>query len=124
MQVISENLFLIFVLSCVIAITWLPILWLALSIFTPKSLLEKYFKEPHFTIYETIFMKEFPGFLVRTGVFGWLLVFPFLDRKRNIKCINEYSPRWYCLFLKIFIYSSIILALWFLISFLLLVFLS
>jgi hypothetical protein len=86
----------------------MPLSWLLLSIFTPKELLNKYFKEPHFTITETIMMKEFPGFLLRTGIFGWLLLFPRLDKKRKIKNIHEYIPQWYHIALNTFTIAVIV----------------
>ncbi len=84
-------------------VLWMPITWLFLSIFTPKALLDKYFKEPHFTVVETIFMAQFPGFLMRTAMFGWALFFPSLTKKRKIKDPIKYMPRWYAVALKIFI---------------------
>ncbi len=84
-------------------VIWMPITWLLLSIFTPKTLLDKYFKEPHFTVIETIFMAQFPGFLMRTAMFGWALFFPALTQKRKIKDPIKYMPRWYAIALKVFI---------------------
>ncbi len=102
MQLVGEKLFLIFFWVCFIGLLWMPITWLLLSIFTPKKLLDKYFKEPHFSLTETIMLKEFPGFLMRTAIFGWLLIFPSLDKKRNIKNVSSYMPRWYAIALNVF----------------------
>ncbi|MGH1486885.1 MAG: hypothetical protein ACRBCI_11735 [Cellvibrionaceae bacterium] len=107
MQITGEQVFLIFFGACLFSILWLPITWVLLSVFTPKRLLEKYFKEPHFTQTETVMMREFPGFLLRTGIFGWLLLFPKLDNKRKIKDIDKHIPRWYNFFLKFFIIIDI-----------------
>ncbi|MBX2807639.1 MAG: hypothetical protein KTR20_03320 [Cellvibrionaceae bacterium] len=63
---------------------WITALaWLLLSIFTPKTLLDNYFKERHFTLTETIMMRGFPGFLLRTTIFAWALLLPSLDKPRN-----------------------------------------
>ncbi|OMH32763.1 hypothetical protein BGP75_14660 [Motiliproteus sp. MSK22-1] len=86
-------------------IVWGPITWLLLSIFTPKALLDKYFKEPHFTLTETYMMRGWPGFLMRTAIFGWSLILPSLGKKRQIKETWKYMPRWYAIALKIFIYG-------------------
>ena len=83
----------------------MPLTWLLLSIFTPKSLLDKYFKEPHFTLTETYMMRGWPGFLMRTAIFGWSLILPSLGKKRQIKETWKYMPRWYAIALKIFIYA-------------------
>ncbi len=75
----------------------MPITWVLLSMFTPKVLLDKYFKEPHFTLTETIMLAQFPGFLIRTGIFGWLLLLPRVgaNGKRKISNVKDYMPRWY-----------------------------
>lgn len=103
-----DNLFLILMVITIAGVLWMPITWLLLSIFTPKPLLEKYFKEPHFTLTETVLMAQFPGFLIRTGIFAWLTLIPSLDRKRNIKDIKDYIPYWYSLALKIFMIGVVL----------------
>lgn len=84
----------------------MPIAWLMLSFFTPKKLLDHYFKEPHFTLTETYMLKEFPGFLIRTAIWGWALVMPSLDRKRKIKDIRNYMPLWYSVGLRVLVFGA------------------
>ncbi len=103
MQITGEQLATVFFIVMFAGVLWMPITWLLLSIFTPKTLLDKYFKEPHFTVVETIFMAQFPGFLIRTGIFAWLALLPSLDKKRKIKDVAKYVPHWYAIALKIFI---------------------
>lgn len=104
MGITGENLFLFLFWTMFIGVLWIPISWLLLSILTPKKLLDRYFKEPHFTLAETILMAQFPGFLMRTAMFGWALFFPSLAiRKRKIEDIEQYMPHWYVIALKIFI---------------------
>ncbi len=50
-------------------------------------------------------MRQFPGFLIRTAIFGWLLVFPSLDKKRNIKNIHQFMPLWYSILLKVYMFG-------------------
>ncbi|MGH1486884.1 MAG: hypothetical protein ACRBCI_11730 [Cellvibrionaceae bacterium] len=101
-QELFDNLFLITMIIIIAGILWMPVTWLFLSVFTPKELLDKYFKEPHFSPTETIMLKEFPGFLIRTGIFAWLALRPSLDKKRGIKNIEHYMPKWYAILLKAF----------------------
>ena len=108
MQVVPEYLAHIFFMTVLPGAVWIPIAWLVLSFLTPKKLLEKYFKEPHFTLTETVLMAQFPGFLLRTGIFGWLLLFPALDKKRNIKNVGDEIPRWYSVSLKVFMVGAIV----------------
>ncbi len=103
MKITGHELFLFWFWVMFAGVLWMPITWLLLSIFTPKALLDKYFKEPHFTVVETIFMAQFPGFLMRTAMFGWALFFPSLTKKRKIKDPIKYMPRWYAIALKTFI---------------------
>ena len=95
MQSLGESL--AFVLFSVVfaGILWIPATWTILTYLTPKKLLEKYFKEPHFTQTEIIFMSLFPAKLIRTSIFGWILLFPSLDRKRKIRDCRELMPLWY-----------------------------
>ncbi len=96
MQITGEQLaFFYFSVGFSCVLLWMPA-WLLLSIFTPKILLDKYFREPHFTLTETVMMAQFPGFLIRTAIFAWLIIFPKLGRKkRQIWKVKNYMPRWY-----------------------------
>ncbi|OMH32079.1 hypothetical protein [Motiliproteus sp. MSK22-1] len=102
MSITSHHLAIVLFATMFAWILWGPITWLLLSIFTPKSLLEKYFKEPHFTLTETYIMRGWPGFLLRTGIFSWSLLLPSFGKKRQIKETWKYMPRWYAIALKIF----------------------
>ena len=101
MQVTPATLTLVMLFTAIGGVLVLPLGWLLLSIFTPKTLLDRYFKEPHFTLAETYMLREFPGFLLRTSIWGWALVLPFLDRKRNIKNVRAYMPLWYATALRV-----------------------
>ena len=95
------------------AFFWLPTSWVLLTVLTPKSLLEKYFKEPHFTFKETIFLAQFPGSLMRTAMFGWMLVWPSRAHKiRKIYDVHLYMPNWYRRALKALIYADIFTLIW------------
>lgn len=103
MQITVEHLAIIMFAIMIIGVIWMPATWLALSILTPRSLLDRYFKEPYFTVTETVMMKMFPGFLLRTAMFGWSLYFPNLGKKRGIINPGQYMPFWYAAALRVFI---------------------
>lgn len=103
-----DSLFLIMMTVIIGSLLWIPPAWLLLSIFTPKKLLTAYFKEPHFSRAETILMASFPGFLMRTVIFGWLVLIPALDRKRKIKGAIAIMPAWYRIALRVFILGNMI----------------
>lgn len=107
MPVTPELLFFVMFMIIFIGFLWIPITWLSLSILTPKPLLDRYFKEPHFTLTETYMLKEFPGFLMRTAIWGWALVWPSRDRARKIKNVRDYMPLWYAIGLRIYIWGTL-----------------
>jgi len=107
-QKIFDFLFLVAMLIAIAGVLWIPITWYLLSAFTPKKLLEKYFKEPYFSLTETILMAQFPGFLIRTGIFGWVILLPSLDKKRNIRGIIHDMPLWYRIALNILIVGAMV----------------
>ena len=108
MQITPHILFLVMIWTAIVAVLWIPLTWLLLSVFTPKSLLDRYFKQPHFTLTETYMMREFPGFLIRTSIWGWLLLIPSVDRKRGIKNIRSYMPFWYALGLRVLVVGAML----------------
>jgi hypothetical protein len=82
--------------------------WLLLSIFTPKALLDRYFKEPHFSLTETIMLRGFPGFWIRTSIFAWTILFPAKSQGRQMKNIREIAPLWYKLSVCCALFSGLI----------------
>ncbi len=94
MPITGEQLALFYFTVLFSGILWMPA-WLLLSIFTPKKLLHQYFKEPHFTLTETVLLAQFPGFLFRTVIFSWAVLIPKLGEKRRIENIKECMPNWY-----------------------------
>lgn len=94
-----------------LAIAWIPIwipIWWFLGISTPKTVISTYFKEPHFTKGELVFMNLFPGLLFRTAIFGWALCIPSLGKKRELINLSQTVPKWYAVTLKIFVAGSMI----------------
>lgn len=73
---------------------WLPLL-LIITLITPKKLLDKYFKPPHFNSGELIVFGSFPGFFMRTSLFCRLYMTPKTASKRKLEGFVEDSPRWY-----------------------------
>lgn len=95
MQVIYDQLVSFMIIYMLfVCVVLLPML-LILSIFTPKQLLNQYFKEPYFSLTETIMLAGFPGFLIRTYLFAWAIFVPKRVAKRGIVSIGNYMPRWY-----------------------------
>ena len=107
MQLTSESIFLVLVTLILTSFLWLPIWWL-LDIFTPRKMLDHYFKEPHFNRGELIAFNLFPASLMRTAIFGWTLWFPSLSKKRQLSNLAEGTPRWYAIALKIYIAGSMV----------------
>lgn len=72
-----------------------PILMLAVTLITPKKLLVKYFKEPHFNAGELVAFSSFPTFLMRTALFCRLYLTPKAVKGRKLNGFVEDSPTWY-----------------------------
>lgn len=91
----------------------IPTMWLFLTLITPKTILENYFRYPHFTDSELEIMGSFPSSLLRTSIFSWVTVFPSLGRKRKISDIRINTPLWYkaliILWISVVIPSAIII---------------
>lgn len=75
-------------------VLWLPVL-LVLTLLTPKKLLDKYFKEPHFNTGEVVVLGSFPGFIMRTSMFFRFYLTPKSVSGRNLEGFVEDSPKWY-----------------------------
>lgn len=105
MQISQANfdiLFLIMIWMSIGGLIAIPIVWSLLTFLTPKKLLDTYFKEPHFSPAELIFMRHYPGIYVRTSIFGTVMILPFLDKKRKIRDSHKVMPLWYKIPLKAF----------------------
>jgi hypothetical protein len=72
----------------------LPV-WFLLCLFTPKILMDTYFKEPHFSLAETYMMRSFPGFWLRTGIFTWTIIMPWRSKNRKMDDIRSVAPKWF-----------------------------
>lgn len=113
MQIVYDNLFLIMIFIMIAGLIIIIPLWLLLTFLTPKSLLERYFKEPHFTYTETLIMSHFPSSLMRTSIFSWLLLLQSYGFKttRQIRDLDNHMPKWYAFlsrFLAVYVAFTII----------------
>ena len=63
--------------------------------FTPRVVMENYFREPYFTLTETYMLRQFPGSFFRTNVFGWSLLIPRLSKKRGLDKMRGNVPKWF-----------------------------
>ena len=70
---------------------------------TPRRLVERYFKAPHFTSAELAIFNVFPGTLMRTAIFMNLCIIPHKGKNRKMSDIREYAPQWYVIASKIFV---------------------
>lgn len=107
MQLTSENLSLIMFSLMLFQLITIPIGWGAMHLLTPKTLLERYFKEPHFNQGELFAFQVFPTMLLRTGIFIWACIMPQRTKGRYMTDIREYAPSWYLRCAKIFAISTL-----------------
>ena len=73
---------------------WLPLV-LIVTLTTPKALLNKYLKEPHFSKGELVAFSSFPTLFMRTALFCRLYLTPKAVKGRKLYGFVEDSPKWY-----------------------------
>lgn len=77
------------------ATAWaLPTL-LVIQLITPRKIVDRYFKQPHFNFGETVVLSHFPGSLLRTIVFMGGCI---SERYRTGRKLDSYLgvvPKWY-----------------------------
>ena len=82
-----------------------PIFCYIMFCVTPKKLVYRFFRYPHFNFGEIAFMSQFPGSVGRTIIIAAAVAcpFPYLTKRRGLERIRIYSPNWYILIASIFI---------------------
>lgn len=90
-------------------IIWLPLTWVAMLLLTPKILVQKYFKEPHFSKTELGLLSVFPGTLGRTGIFMGATFQERYRRNRKLEGYLDHVPSWYVKVSKVFTFCSLTL---------------
>jgi len=91
----------------IVFVLWMPPAWLMMRFLTPKKLLDRYFKEPHFTSAEIALFSHFPGTLMRTGIFMNLCVWPNRGERRKITDLTSYADGWYITASKLFVFFTL-----------------
>ena len=81
---------------------WMPPTWLLMRFLTPRKLVERYFKKPHFTNAELALFSHFPGTLMRTMIFIAACVHPHRGKKRQMTDVPDHVPNWYLTLAKCF----------------------
>lgn len=107
MQITPELVFLVMMIL-IISYVWMPPAWLLMRVITPKNLVEKYFKPPHFNGGELIMMRHFPGSLFRTMILMGASVWPKLAKKRELMSLEHDAPEWYKRCSKVFIIATFV----------------
>lgn len=79
---------------------------IVLHLLMPKTVLDRYWKEPYFRPFELMLFSGWSFFAhMRTLMFMWTFVFPRLGKKRRIVDAHRLVPRWYRI-------ASVILCVW------------
>ena len=107
MQITSGDVFIFSIWLAIIYLLWMPATWLLMRFLTPKQLVERYFKKPHFTNAELALFSHFPGTLMRTGIFMNLCVLPKKGKKRKIINIRDNVSNWYVVLSHIFVFFAL-----------------
>ena len=82
---------------------------LIMRFITPRHLVERYFKEPHFTRGELVMFRHFPGSIVRTLLFMYACwVSKKRCERRQLTDFAEVAPRWYVITSTVFTFWLLI----------------
>lgn len=81
-------------LMIALALAGVPLL-IILSNFTPKILLDKYLREPHYNIFEQAWYSVGLGKFMRTIQFAGAISWPWLVKKRKLGDMRYYAPWWF-----------------------------
>ncbi len=95
MQITMHHAVVFLLWQTVVGVIVLPLSWLAISYIIPRSLLNRYFKEPHFGPTELILLAQFPGSLTRGAMFVASIVMPKRGKKRQMTDVPDHAPVWY-----------------------------
>ncbi len=106
-QITSGDIFLLMFWLAFTYIIWMPPTWLLMRFITPKTLVDRYFKKPHFTSAELALFSHFPGSLMRAGILMNLCVWPHKGKKRQILEIRNDVPHWYVIASKCFVFFAL-----------------
>jgi len=84
------------------AVIWLPLASIAMQLLTPKILVERYFKEPHFSKAELALFSVFPGTFLRTSIFVGSCFQERYRRNRKLDGFLDLVPTWYVRIAKVY----------------------
>lgn len=102
-----ENVFLLFMGLAFSAFLLIPYT-LLMHFLTPKTIVQKYFKPPHFRAFECALFTGIPYAPMRTVMFMGVTAYPRLGKKRNLTELYKLAPKWYQAASKIFVYWVIV----------------
>lgn len=77
---------------------------IALTTFTPRSVIDRYVRPPHFTEFESVAYRHFPSSWIRTLLFSVAISFPFFRRFRHFGPIYKNVPMWFNLACRFYVY--------------------
>lgn len=101
---LSETFHLIFVASMYVIPLVGYLILILLTTFTPRTVMERYVRPPHFTEFEALAYRHFPSSWIRTLLFSVAISIPFFRRFRNFGPIHQNVPLWFNLACRFFVY--------------------
>src|SRR5690606_34227349 len=87
----------------VFALAWVVPALVAMQLVTPRLIVERYFKKPHFNLGETIVLSHFPGSLMRTLIFMCGCISETYRIGRKLDNYLDIAPRWYIMVSRLYI---------------------
>lgn len=75
---------------------------LIMHFLTPRTILDKYFKPPHFGEFERAMFTGIPYAPLRTYMFMSAIAYPHLGKKRRLTEVYRDTPQWFRIASKVF----------------------
>lgn len=98
--------------SILVLVVVFPASLLCLTCITPKAVIDRYVRPPHFSEFESVAYRYFPSSLIRTNLFSLAIAVPFARRIRKFGDIHKQVPLWFnlaCRFYTYFVFGYAVL---------------
>ncbi|MDP3188991.1 hypothetical protein [Limnobacter sp.] len=91
-------------ISVLLMVLVFPTSWVLLTWVTPKSVIDRYVRPPHFSEFEAVAYRYFPTSLIRTNLFSLAIAIPLARRIRKFGDIHKQVPLWFNVACRIYMY--------------------
>lgn len=93
---LAHEIFIAMMWGTLILALSLPMYWVLFALVMPRSIINRYLKEPYFSWAEITIFSLMPGKMVFAAFTAWVVFLPnLLGRRRNMVDVRNVIPWWY-----------------------------